>query len=244
MALKSFQHDQHTYSISYDIVNPQAKYDLIILHGWGSNKEIMKQAFEPYMDQFRHIYIDLPGFGGSINHAVLDSQEYTRILEAFLELIGAKKEIIIGHSFGGKIATLLNPNLLVLLSSAGIKLPKPMKVLIKIRLTKLANMLGLRQLASIFRAQDAKELNTLMYETFKKVVDEDFSEEFANFYNKSLICWGESDTATPLEAGEKIAELIKNNRFTVYQGDHFFFLKRAKSIASEIEEMFVRPVKN
>ncbi len=244
MALKSFQHDQHTYSVSYDIVNPQAKYDLIILHGWGSNKEIMKQAFESYMDQFRHIYIDLPGFGGSINHAVLDSQEYTRILEVFLELIGAKKEIIIGHSFGGKIATLLNPNLLVLLSSAGIKLPKPLNVLIKIKLTKLANSLGLRKLGTLFRAQDAKELNTLMYETFKKVVDEDFSHEFSNFRNKALICWGESDTATPIAAGEKIAEMIKNNRFTVYQGDHFFFLKRAKSIASEIEEMFLRPVRD
>lgn len=244
MALKSFQHDQHTYNIAYDIVNPLAKHDLIVLHGWGSNKEIMKQAFEPFMDQFRHIYIDLPGFGGSINHAVLDSQEYARILEVFLELIGAKKEIIIGHSFGGKVATLLNPNLLVLLSSAGIKLPKPLSVLIKIRLTKLANKFGLRQLGSLFRAKDAKALNTLMYETFKKVVDEDFSKEFENFYNKVLICWGESDTATPIEAGEKIAGLIKNNRFTVYQGDHFFFLKRAKSIASEIEEMFVRPVKN
>ena len=244
MALKSFQHDHHTYSISYDIVNPLAKYDLIILHDWGSNKKIMKQAFKPYMDQFRHIYIDLPGFGASINHAVLDSWEYARIMEVFLELIGAKKEIIVGHSFGGKVATLLNPDLLVLLSSAGIKLPKPLNVLLKIRLTKLANMFGLRQLASLFRAQDAKELNVLMYETFKKVVDEDFSEEFANFYNKALICWGESDTATPLEAGEKIAELIKNNRFTVYQGDHFFFLNRAKSIASEIEETFLRPVKD
>jgi len=117
-------------------------------------------------------------------------------------------------------------------------------VLIKIRLTKLANRLGLRQLGSLFRAQDAKELNTLMYETFKKVVDEDFSKEFSSFYNKALICWGESDTATPIEAGDKIAELIKNNRYTVYQGDHFFFLKRAKSIASEIEEMFVKPVRN
>ncbi len=244
MALKSFQHEQHTYSISYDIVNPLAKHDLIVLHGWGSNKEIMKQAFEPYMDQFRHIYIDLPGFGGSINHAVLDTVEYTRIIEVFLELIGAKKEIVVGHSFGGKVATLLNPDLLVLLSSAGIKLPKPLAVKIKIRLAKLMNILGLRQLSSLFRAKDAKELNTLMYETFKKVVDEDFSQEFESFSKKALVCWGEDDKATPLIAGQKIKNLIKNSRFTVYQGDHFFFLNRAKSIASEITEMFVKPVSN
>jgi len=240
MAVKTFQHDQHTYNISYDIVNPSAKHDLVVLHGWGSNKEIMKQAFEPYMSKFRHIYIDLPGFGRSTNHAVLDTAEYTRVLEVFFELIGAKKEIIVGHSFGGKVATLLNPNLLVLLSSAGIKLPKPLNVIMKIKLTKLANALGLGVFAKMFRAKDAQDLNTVMYETFKKVVDEDFSKEFKKFYNHALICWGEEDTATPLIAGQKISELIVKNRFTVYQGDHYFFLKRAKSIATEIEEEYLK----
>lgn len=240
MALKSFQHDQQSYSISYEIINPLAKHDLIVLHGWGSNKEIMKQAFEPYMTSFRHIYIDLPGFGGSINHAVLDTAQYARILEVFFELIGSKKDIIIGHSFGGKIATLLNPSLLVLLSSAGIKLAKPLSVQIKIRVTKLANALGLSLFTKLFRSKDAQDLNALMYETFKRVVDEDFSEEFKNFNKKALICWGESDRATPLIAGQKISDLIKHKRFTVYQGDHFFFLNRAKSISNEIEEEYVK----
>jgi len=240
MAIKSFQHAQHTYTIAYEIINPSAKYDLIILHGWGSNKEIMKQAFEPYMSTFRHIYIDLPGFGGSTSHAVLDTAEYARILESFLELIGAKKEMIVGHSFGGKVATLLSPKLLVLLSSAGIKLPKPFSVLLKIRLSKIANALGLGILSKAFRAKDAQSLNRIMYETFKQVVDEDFSSEFKKFPNRALICWGEEDTATPLIAGQKMAQLIEKNRFTVYQGDHYFFLKRAKSIAQEIEQEYLK----
>lgn len=240
MAIKTFQHNQHTYNISYEILNASAKHDLVVLHGWGSNKEIMKQAFEPYMTKFRHIYIDLPGFGKSTNHAVLDTAEYARVLEVFFELIGAKKEIIVGHSFGGKVATLLDPNLLVLLSSAGIKLPKPLKIILKIKLTKLANALGLGLFAKLFRAKDAQDLNTVMYETFKKVVDEDFSHAFKKFCNRALICWGEDDTATPLLAGQKISTLIEKNRFTVYQGDHFFFLKRAKSIAAEIEEEYLK----
>jgi len=240
MAIKTFQHKQDTYNISYDIVNPKARHDIIILHGWGSNKEIMKQAFEPYMSKFRHIYIDMPGFGGSTNHAVLDTAEYARVLESFLELIGAKKEIIVGHSFGGKVATLLNPSLLVLLSSAGIVLPKRLSVVIKIRLTKIANKLGLGVLGKAFRAKDAQSLNRVMYETFKKVVNEDFSKEFERFSNRTLICWGEDDKATPLIAGQKICELIEKNRFTVYQGDHYFFLNRAKAIAREIEEEYLK----
>jgi len=240
MALKTFQHDQHTYNISYEIVNPTAKHDFIVLHGWGSNKEIMKKAFEPYLDKFRHIYIDLPGFGGSTNDVVMNTAEYAGVLEVFFELIGARREIIVGHSFGGKVATLLNPNLLVLLSSAGIKLPKPLSIKVKIKMTKIANALGLSAFSKLFRAQDAKELNHIMYETFKKVVNEDFSRHFSEFHNKALICWGEDDTATPLETGEKIHNLIEKSRFISYEGDHFFFLKRSKAISIQIQEEYLK----
>lgn len=240
MAKKSFQHDHHTYNISYEIVNPSAKHDLIVLHGWGSNKEIMKKSFETYLDTFRHIYIDLPGFGGSVNHAVLDTQGYVDVLEVFLELIGAKREIVMGHSFGGKVATLLNPNLLVLLSSAGIKLSKPLDVQMKIKMTKVGNALGLKTLGKLFRAKDADDLTPLMYETFKKVVDEDFSEIFKNFQNKTLVCWGKEDTATPLVAGKTIDSLINKSHFTAYDGDHFFFMNHAKAITTEIEAEFVK----
>jgi len=240
MAKKSFQHNHHTYNISYEIVNPSAKYELIVLHGWGSNKNIMKKAFGAYMDNFRHIYIDLPGFGESTNHAVLDTQAYVDVLEVFLELIGAKREIIVGHSFGGKIASLLTPNFLVLLSSAGIKLPKPLNIKMKIALTKMGNALGLRQVTKLFRAKDAESLNTVMYETFKKVVDEDFSKHFSNFHDKALICWGKEDTATPLIAGQKIHKLMIKSQFSLYDGDHFFFLQHAKEVSAEIEMEFLK----
>ncbi|PHR58833.1 MAG: 2-hydroxy-6-oxohepta-2,4-dienoate hydrolase [Arcobacter sp.] len=240
MAMKTFVHEQHTYNISYEIVNPSAKHDVIVLHGWGSNKEIMKQAFEPYLSMFRHIYIDLPGFGGSTNHVVMNSQDYARVLEILFELIGVKREIIIGHSFGGKVATLLNPNLLVLLSSAGILIPKSLNVKMKIKMAKIGNSIGLNNFTKIFRTKDADALNQVMYETLKKVVDEDFSKVFENFYNNALICWGEDDTATPLIAGEKIHTLIKKSRFTSYQGDHFFFLKRAKAISAQIEQEYLK----
>jgi len=240
MAKKSFLHDHHTYNISYEIVNPSAKHDLIVLHGWGSNKEIMKKSFETHLDTFRHIYIDLPGFGGSVNHAVLDTQGYVDVLEVFLELIGAKREIVMGHSFGGKVATLLNPSLLVLLSTAGIKLSKPLDVQMKIKMTKVGNALGLKKLGKLFRAKDADDLTPLMYETFKKVVDEDFSDIFKNFQNKTLICWGKEDTATPLVAGKTIEKLISKNNFTAYDGDHFFFMNHSKAIAIEIEAEFLK----
>lgn len=235
MALKALQYAQHTFSLSYEIVNPAAKHTIVFLHGWGSNKELMKQAFGQTLVKFRHVYIDLPGFGNSTAPIALDSDDYANILELFLSQINADgKEIIVGHSFGGKVATLLRPKLLVLLSSAGIVWPKPLKVRAKIALFKLLKHLGLAHLRSRFVAEDAKTLNKVMYETFKQVVNEDFAETFRRFDGRALLCWGREDTATPVKSGEKINRLIAGSRLVVFDGDHYFFLKQGDAVAREI----------
>ena len=84
MAVKSIQYNQHTLDISYEILNPQATVDMIVLHGWGSNKGIMSKSFAPHMKAFRHIYIDLPGFGGSTCNLVLQTKDYARIVELLM----------------------------------------------------------------------------------------------------------------------------------------------------------------
>ncbi len=239
MARKTIHYNGHTFDVGYEIVNPKEHVDIIILHGWGSSKALMKQAFGEHLEGFRHIYIDLPGFGGSTAPVALKSEDYARIVELLLIEINGRKDIAVGHSFGGKIATLLEPDLLVLLSSAGIVMPKSAKVKMKIAFYKLLKNVGLSKFRDYFVAEDAKKLSRQMYETFKNVVDEDFSEIFSSFPNKALLCWGDKDTATPLVAGEKMASLIKDSKFMVYEGEHYFFLHHAKDVAEEIERNFL-----
>lgn len=240
MAKKTLHYKNHTFDISYEILNPKEKIDMVVLHGWGSNKALMKKSFGSLLPMFRHIYIDLPGFGNSTAPMQLQSSDYARIVELLLVEINAKADIAVGHSFGGKVATLLHPELLVLLSSAGIVLPKPLGIKTKIAVYKVFKPLGLSRLREYFIAEDAKKLSKQMYETFKTVVDEDFSDIFASFENSALICWGSDDTATPLRAGERIASLIKDSKFIEYEGDHYFFLHHAKKIAKQIEERFIQ----
>jgi pimeloyl-ACP methyl ester carboxylesterase len=76
------------------------------------------------------------------------------------------------------------------------------------------------------------------------VVNEDFSNEFAAFSGKALLCWGESDTATPLSSGKKIEELMKDSKLVVYKGDHYFFLQHAKDVAKNIEETFLKTLEH
>lgn len=244
MAVKAIQFKQHTFSISYEIINPSAHYDIVFLHGWGSNKGLMKHAFADHLKQFRHIYIDLPGFGNSTCNMALTTDDYATILETFLANTEVSKQVILGHSFGGKVATLLNPEYLVLVASAGILVPKPFKVKCKIALFKLLKWTGMSSLRKFFAAPDAQGLSESMYQTFKNVVNEDFTDKFKSYRGQALLCFGRNDTATPLWTGEKMEELIEHSDLVPFDGDHYFFLEQGGSVAKEIEKMILKSLEH
>ena len=236
MAIKEIIYKKQTFKLSYEMLNPNAKMGILILHGWGSNKEIMKQAFGKEFKDYRQTYLDLPGFGGSNNDMILTTEDYAYIVKLFIKAVGLNPKVIMGHSFGGKVATYLDPDCLVLLSSAGIKTIKPWSIKIKIATFKLLKPLGFAKIRELFVAPDAKGMSQEMYETFKNVVDEDFESAFAKSQSKALLFWGKEDTATPLYTGEKIASLIPESQFYPLDGDHFFFLKHADFIEQKILE--------
>lgn len=236
MAVKSIEYRNTSFEIAYDIVNSTAEKTIVFLHGWGSNKEIMKQAFATTLKNFKHIYIDMPGFGKSPNNTVLTTQDYAHIVQSFLEKTTHNLPFTIaGHSFGGKVATLLNPKNLVLLSSAGIVEEKPLSVKLKIKLAKFLNFFGLGKITKVFRSKDVNQMNQGMYETFKNVVNEDFTQVFQNYQGKAYIFWGKEDCATSLSSGEKIHTLIQNSEFVSYNGDHYFFIKNAHDITQRLD---------
>ncbi|RDU69458.1 alpha/beta hydrolase [Helicobacter cholecystus] len=216
------------FEISYEILNPNQTQSIVFLHGWGSNKEVMKSAFCKILGEMRHIYIDLPGFGKSPNSEVISTYDYAHIIKLFLQSLPFKVDIIVGHSFGGKVATLLLPPSLVLLSSAGIVCPKPLSVRVKIIFAKILKRLRISN--TFFRSKDAQGLNSAMYEVFKNVVDEDFTQIFANCTSKTLLLWGSKDKATPPSSAEKITSLIKGSVLRFLEGDHYFFLSHPKEV--------------
>ena len=236
MALKEIEYKAQKFKLSYEMVNSTGKESIVILHGWGSNKEIMKQAFGKELKEYKHIYLDMPGFGASSNETILTTKDYAEVVKLFLETLNIEPLVVMGHSFGGKVATLLNRPYLVLLSSAGIVTQKPWSVKLKIATFKFLKPLGMKKIRELFVAPDAQGMSHEMYETFKNVVDEDFEVEFAKSKSEALCFWGIDDTATPLYTGEKISKLIKNAKLYPLEGDHFFFLQHAKFIAIEIEK--------
>lgn len=238
MAQRRIVYQNTSFDISYERILRENKAPILLfLHGWGSNKELMKVAFGKCFGDFEHLYVDMPGFGNSPNETPLFTHDYARIIEDFVrEVVGieARECVIVGHSFGGKVATLIAPKEMILLSSAGIKVPKSLKVRLKIALAKILKTLGLSHLTKAFRSSDVSAMNEGMYKTFKNVVDEDFLAHFTSFKGRASIFWGREDTATPLFCGERMAEAIESSRFFVLEGDHYFFLKQG----AEVERLY------
>jgi pimeloyl-ACP methyl ester carboxylesterase len=236
MAKKIITLNNKTFNIYYDIFHSDKDYNIIILHGWGSNKEVMKTAFQNGLEDFKLIFIDMPGFGKSITDEVLTTNDYVNIIDNFLKDSNISKDIIIGHSFGGKVATLLNPNHLILLSTAGIVEEKPLKVRLKIKLFKFLKSIFGDSMYKIFATKDVDNMPKNMYETLKNVVDEDFSQKFKNFKNSATIFWGKDDKAVSLKSGELIHSLIKESKFFPMEGDHYFFLQNSEQIKEYINQ--------
>lgn len=235
MAIREVKYNSHNYSISYEIVNASKKESIVFLHGWGSNKEIMKKAFEQEFSSCKHIYIDLPGFGGSSISVPINTEDYCKVVKLFLDSLHVKPLVVVGHSFGGKIAALLNPKNLVLLSSAGIVVEKSFLVKLKIRMSKIFKVVGLKSINRFLASKDVENMSQAMYEVFKNIVNEDFEPIFKKVNSKTFVFWGKDDSATPLSSGEKIANIIKNSIFYPLAGDHFFFMKHSKYISEVIE---------
>lgn len=236
MALKPITLEGDSFEISYDRVLKSDAKKVVVMHGWGSNRELMKNAFEPYFSDFDRVYIDLPGFGQSTAPLALTTQKYAEIIKLFLQEIGFVPDVVIGHSFGGKVAALLDSKVLVLIASSGIPTKKSFSVRAKIATAKALKPLKLKAFAGMFIADDAKGLSSVMYETFKNVVDEDFTQKYAAYRGRALLFWGMEDTATPISSGKAILSLIESSKLYEFTGGHFFFLDKGSIIAQTIKQ--------
>ena len=79
--------------------------DIVLLHGWGQNIEMMRPIGDNFQNRFRITILDFPGFGESEEpKEAWTIDDYELMLEEFLKKVNVKKPIVIGHSFGGRVA--------------------------------------------------------------------------------------------------------------------------------------------
>lgn len=216
---------------------------VLILPGWGNNRKTFKIMIE-YLKLNHTVYIiDYPGFGNSIfPDTDLTIYDYTNIIRDFMKQEDITNPIVIAHSFGGRIATLLagyykeKLNKLILIDSAGIKPKKNIlkkikqfsyKLLRKLQylIPKRKRNIYLKKLFRKFASSDYKSLDNNMYQTFKNIINEDLKYYYKYMEVPTLLIWGEKDKDTPIKDAYYINKQISNSSLIIYpNAGHFSYL--------------------
>lgn len=231
------------YEIYYEKYGTGNK-KIIILPGWGDTRKTFTYLIQVLQEHFTIYIFDYPGFGNSPfpNHD-LTIYDYTNMIRAFLTDKKITKPIIIAHSFGGRIATLLSGyykeeiDKIILIDTAGIKHKKNIVLFLKEKLYKLLKLIKYilpkskkeryqKKLLSIFASSDYKSLPKEMNITFKNIIKEDLKYYIPYIEQETLIIWGEKDKDTPLKDGKYLKQKIKNSALIIYpNATHYSYLE-------------------
>ena len=214
---------------------------LLMMHGWGQNLESLRTLAELLSKHAQIHLIDLPGFGRSpAPEEDWDTIGYSERIFRYLQDNSLERVDLLGHSFGGRVSVRLASHhpervrSVLLINSGGLK-RQPGKGNLK---SKVVRVLGktLKQVdkatgskyyegwfVSKFASPDYKNAGKLR-NILVKSVNEDVSDDARKIAAPTFLLWGELDTETPLEMGQRFNSLIANSKLVVLPGKgHFPF---------------------
>jgi len=172
----------------------------------------------------------------------------------------AKKIILIGHSFGGRIAIKYaakypeKVDKLILTGAAGIKHKLTVKQKALFILTKIGKVFFSLPVINHFqkpvynifskiarsRKKDYYNASPRMKEIMKNVLVEDLTDYLGKIKTPTLLVWGKEDKTTPLADGEMMKLKIKNSKLKVIDGaNHSLPYQKAEEF-SEIVLEFIK----
>jgi len=222
---------------------------LLFLHGWRSSATAWSEIIKTLDNKDFLIYaLDLPGFGGSaMPRASMTVDDYAQIVKEFIEKKGLKSIVLVGHSFGGRIAIKLLANYphlvekLVLVDSAGV-IMKQNKTNIIRAIAKIVKPFfkpnfmqkARRKIYESLGAQDYLETPELK-QTFVNVLNEDLTPYLGKISQPTLIIWGANDEDTPMEI-EKIMhqKIINSQEIILENAGHFSFIDQPTKFSEAV----------
>lgn len=228
---------------------------LVLLHGWGCNWVIWYPVITDLSKSFQLIIPDLPAFGESDLHSDdWNSFHYAQWLEVFIQkVVGKKKFILAGHSFGGKIAAIYAASMqppalqqLVLIDSSGLLVPLPPikqlqeKViqLVPARLKRLVRGYFPKQLVQSLGAADYKAASTQQQIIFKRVVKENIEPIIPNISTPTTLVWGDADLDTPVQHAYQLEQLLPKATLQIFKGvGHFPFIERPAEFSTLMKQL-------
>jgi pimeloyl-ACP methyl ester carboxylesterase len=228
--------------------------DIVLMHGWGCDHTIWA-GVEKHLSEkgFRVVSLDFPGFGSNPEPSgPWGMEEYTAWLEGWLIERGIENPVLVGHSFGGRVAIVFasrnRTDKIVLVDAAGVKPRRSAKYYLKVwsfkALKRLAPLLmGRERAAAIIERRrakaasaDYKAASPTMRGTLSRVVNEDLRRFMPLISAPTLLVWGDKDTATPVRDARIMERLIPDAGLVTFEGaGHYSFLERPAQFAAVLD---------
>lgn len=210
-------------------------------HGWGQDHSALADMLAPFENAGTHIAVDFPGFGASDKpDGVWGTDDYADALAGLIGDVAKGPVIWIGHSFGCRVGLRVAaayPDLisgLFLVAGAGVprELPFYKSVYFKARIAvfkclKRLIPLGLSEdwLRNKFGSADYKNADPVMRDILVKTVNEDLSDIAPRVSCPVTLVYGDQDTETPPQIGEKLDAALPSSKLIVLPDqDHYSVL--------------------
>ena len=211
--------------------------DIVLLHGWGQNIDMMRPLGDKLKDHFKITIIDLPGFGVSeepdFAYTIFD---YTDVVHELLMSLKIDNPILIGHSFGGRIAivyaSMYKVDKLILFGSPCVRHEHKS---FKQTILKMAKKITiLKPLVNFMKnhtgSVDYRNATPLMRDVLVKTVNQDLSEYAKRIKCSTLLIWGEDDDAVPVNEARELDNLLIDSALIVLPGTHYCYLENLNRV--------------
>ena len=229
---------------------------VVLLHGWGrTHRDLLGVAELPGADVLNALLLDLPGFGSSPPpDLAMAARGYAELLVPVLsELEGPV--IVVGHSFGGRVAVALaatHPELVKGLVLCGVPLLAREKtasrsVPLRYRVIRsLANrgLIAEHRLEAArqrFGSPDYRAATGVMREVLVKVVSEDYRDALLSMQAPLMMVWGEDDRDVPLAMAKEVCEILPSASLDVVVGSgHDVVIEAPERVRQAIDSLLSR----
>lgn len=219
--------------------------ELILLHGWGQNIEMMKPLGDRLEDKYHITIIDLPGFGASAEpKKVFTVSDYCEVVEEIVKKLKIKKPTLIGHSFGGRVSIVYASrneiDKLILFGSPCIRTEEKESLKLK-TLKTLKKVPGLNKFENFAKrhigSRDYKNASEMMRKILVETVNTDLSEYAKKIKCPTLLMWGDNDLEEPVERARELEKIIDDAALIVFpNSSHYAYLENIDQVIKIIKE--------
>ena len=167
------------------------------------------------------------------------------MLEDFIKELKIKKPIVIGHSFGGRLAirySARNPiEKLVLFGSPCIRIQEALPLNVRI-LKSLKKLPGMNKIGEYMKqyigSRDYKAASPVMRQTLVEVVNEDLSKYAKEIEEPTLLIWGQNDTEAPVAEAKELEKIMIDAALIILPGTHYAYLENLAQVVNILNNFF------